>query len=116
MYYFSKVPCDKIACSKYTFRFSELLLEFSSCEDNSEILLESLDPLIEKSSFSPDSYQKQPVGGIAASQLCTWVQGVHRLHAKLQATLRPLQSRVTSMKASLAEYSDKLHHQENKVQ
>ena len=116
MYYFSKVPCDIIACSKYTCRFSELLLEFSSCEDNSEILLESLDPLIEKSSFSPDRYQKQPVGGIAASQLCMWVQGVHRLHAKLQATLRPLQSRVTSMKASLAEYSDKLHHQENKVQ
>lgn len=96
-------------------RFSELLLEFSSCEDNSEVLLESLDPLIEKPSFSPDSYQKQPVGGVAASQLCTWVQGVHRLHAKLQATLRPLQSRVTSMKASLLEYSDKLHLQENKV-
>ena len=99
----------------YFYRFSELLLEFSSCEDNSEVLLESLDPLIEKPSFSPDSYQKQPVGGLAASQLCTWVTGVHRLHAKLQATLRPLQSRVSSMKASLAEYSDKLHHQENKV-
>jgi hypothetical protein len=97
------------------YRFSELLLEFSSSEDNSEVLLESLDPLIEKPSFSPDSYQKQPVGGVAASQLCTWVTGVHRLHAKLQAALRPLQSRVTSMKASLAEYSDKLHHQENKV-
>ena len=99
----------------YIYRFNELLLEFSSCEDNSEVLLESLDPLIEKPSFSPDSYQKQPVGGLAASQLCTWVQGVHRLHAKLQATLRPLQSRVSSMKASLAEYSDKLQHQENKV-
>lgn len=99
----------------FVHRFSELLLEFSSCEDNSEVLLESLDPLIEKDTFSPDNYLKQPVGGKAASQLCMWVQGVHRLHAKLQATMRPLQSRVTAMKASLAEYSDKLYHQENKV-
>ena len=91
------------------------MLEFSSCEDNSEILLESLDPLIEKTSFSPDIYLEQPVGGKAASQLCGWVQGVHRLHNKLQTTLRPLQSRVASMKASLSEYSDKLYHQENKV-
>lgn len=96
-------------------RFSELLLEFSSCEDNSEVLLESLDPLIEKATFSPDNYLKQPVGGKAASQLCMWVQGVHRFHAILQATVRPLQSRVTAMKASLTEYSDKLYHQENKV-
>ena len=96
-------------------RFSELLLEYSGSEDNSEVLLESLDPLIEKPSFSPDWYLEQPVGGLAASQLCSWVQGVHRLHAKLQATLRPLQSRVVSMKASLSEYTDKLYHQENKV-
>ena len=93
-----------------------MLLEFSRCEDNTEVLLEALDPLIEKSTFSPDSYLKQPVGGKAASQLCTWVQGVHRLHAKLQATIRPLQSRVSSMKTSLTEYSDKLYHQENKVE
>ena len=96
-------------------RFSELLVEFSSCEDNSEVLLEFLDPLIEKPSFSPDNYLKQRDGGSAASQLCSWVQGVHGLHTKLQATLRPLQSRVSSMKSSLAEYSDKLHHLENKV-
>ena len=90
-------------------------MEFSSCEDNSEVVLEALDPLIEKPTFSPDSYLKQPAGGKAASQLCSWVEGVHRLHAKLQATLRPLLSRVTSMKTALTEYSDKLCHQENKV-
>ena len=33
----------------------------------------------------------------------------------LQGKLRPLQAKVTSMKASLSEYSEKLRHQEGKV-
>ena len=38
-----------------------------------------------------------------------------RLHMTLQGKLRPLQAKVTSMKASLSEYSEKLRHQEGKV-
>lgn len=33
----------------------------------------------------------------------------------LQGKLRPLQAKVTSMKVSLSEYSEKLRHQEGKV-
>ena len=39
----------------------------------------------------------------------------HRLHTTLQGKLRPLQAKMTSMKASRSEYSEKLRHQERKV-
>lgn len=96
-------------------RFRELLLEFSAHEENSETLLEVLDPMIMKPSFSAESFSRHPTVGLAASQLSMWVQGVLRLHSTLQTKIRPLQLRVANMKASLKEYSDKLKKEENKV-
>ena len=91
------------------------MLEFSAHEENSEVLLEALDPVIMKPSFSAESFSEHPTVGLAASQLCMWVQGVVRLHNSLQTKIRPLHLKVTNMKASLSEYSDKLKKEENKV-
>lgn len=91
-------------------------MEFSAHEENSEILLEALDPMIMKPSFSTESFSKHPTVGLAASQLAMWVQGVLKLHGTLQTKIRPLQLKVANMKASLAEYTDKLKKEENKVQ
>lgn len=96
-------------------RFRELLLEFSANEDHSETLLEVLDPMIMKPSFSAESFSRHPSVGVAASQLSMWVQGVVKLHSTLQTKIRPLLLKVTNMKASLKEYSDKLKKEENKV-
>jgi hypothetical protein len=96
-------------------RFRELLLEFSAHEEHSETLLEVLDPMITKPSFSAESLSKHPTIGLAASQLSLWVQGVVRLHSTLQTKIRPLQLKVASMSASLKEYSDKLKKEEHKV-
>ena len=55
-------------------RFRELLFEFSACEDNSEMLVEALDPLLER----PPGQLKSEGGGVAVAQLHSWVQGVLR--------------------------------------
>ena len=55
-------------------RFRELLLEFSACEDNSEVLLETLDPLLERLSLSPGQL-KNDGWGLDVTQLCIRVQG-----------------------------------------
>ena len=96
-------------------RFRELLLEFSAHEEHSETLLEVLDPMLIKPSFSAERFSQHPLVGLAASQLCGWVQGVVRLHSTLQTKIRPLQLKVANMKASLKDYSDKLKKEENKV-
>lgn len=93
-----------------------MLLEFSAHEEHSETLLEVLDPMLMKPSFSAESFARHPTVGLAASQLSLWVQGVVRLHSTLQTKIRPLLLKVTTMKASLKEYSDKLSKEENKVQ
>lgn len=90
-------------------------MEFSAHEENSETLLEALDPMIMKPSFSEESYSKHPLMGVAAAQLSLWVQGVARLHSTLQTKIRPLQLKVASIKASLGEYSEKLKKEDNKV-
>ena len=105
----------KIVPHMYYFRFCELLLEFGACEDNSDIVLEALDPLVEKPTFTPEHFTNH-TGGRSAPQLCAWIQGVHSLHTTLQTKIRPLQSKITTMKASLSEYSDHLNQQENKIQ
>ena len=68
-----------------------------------------------KPSFSAEEFSKHPIVGLAASQLCLWVQGIVRLHSTLQMKIRPLQLRITNMKASLSEYSEKLKKEDNKV-
>ena len=90
-------------------------MEFGACEDNSDIVLEALDPLVEKPTFTPEHFTHHS-GGRAASQLCAWIQGVRALHTTLQTKIRPLQSKITTMKASLSEYSEHLNQQENKIQ
>ncbi len=96
-------------------RFHELLLEFSACEENSEVLLESLESLIMKPSFSSESLSKHKTVGVAASQLYSWVEGVVHLHSILQTKIRPLQLKVKNMKSSLSEYSEKLKKEDHKV-
>ena len=95
-------------------RLCELLMEFGACEDNSEVVLEALDPLMQKPTFTPDHFT-QYTGGQAASQLCSWIRGVHSLHSTLQSKIRPLQSKMSTMQASLSEYTDRLKVQENKI-
>ena len=56
-------------------RFRELLFEFSACEDNSEMLVEALEPLLER---PPSGQLKSEGGGVAVAQLHSWVQGVLR--------------------------------------
>ena len=108
-----------IGCSTDPFsifcRFRELLLEYSGREDNSETLLEVLDPVVMKPSFSTESFAKHPIVGMAASQLSEWVQRVLKLHSTLQTKIRPLQMKVANMKVSWKEYSDKLKKEESKV-
>ena len=59
-------------------RFHELLLQ-SSAEDSSETILCALDPLIEKLlSNEAQLREKNPEGGLAAAQLCSWVHGMMR--------------------------------------
>ena len=91
------------------------MLEFSAHEENSETLLEVLEPMLTKPSFNASSFSKHPMVGLAASQLFKWVQGVLKLHSTLQTKIRPLQLKVANMKASLKDYSDKLKKEENKV-
>eukprot|EP00731_Ephydatia_muelleri_P027635 Em0019g508a len=58
--------------------FHELLLQ-SSAEDSSETILCALDPLIEKLlSNEAQLREKNPEGGLAAAQLCSWVHGMMR--------------------------------------
>ena len=96
-------------------RFRELLLEFSAQEDNSDALLEALDPINAKPTFTEENFAQHKTFGLAASQLCSWVQGVIGLHSTLQTKVRPLQARAQSMKSSLADFSDKLKKEEGKV-
>ena len=61
------------------YRFRELLLQSSESEENSETILCALDPLLEKlSSSEPQLREKNPEAGLAAAQLCSWVQGMIR--------------------------------------
>ncbi len=90
------------------------MAEFGECEDNSDIVIESLSPLLNKPTFDPQTYA-QLSGGEAAGQLCSWLCGVHSLHATLQTKTRPLQSKLSTMQASLGEYTDRLKAQENKI-
>ena len=89
-------------------------MEFGACEDNSEVVLEALDPLMQKPTFTPNHFT-QHTSGQAASQLCSWIRGVHSLHSTLQSKIRPLQSKMSTMQASLTEYTDRLKVQENKI-
>ena len=58
-------------------RFRELLLQSTESEDNSETILCALDPIMEKlSSNEAQMREKNPEAGLAASQLCSWVQGM----------------------------------------
>jgi len=97
------------------FRFCELLLEFSAHEDNSDALLEALDPINAKPTFTEENFAQHQNIGLAASQLCAWVQGVTSLHSTLQTKVRPLLARAQSMKSSLADFSDKLMKEQGKV-
>ncbi len=97
-----------------TDRFCELLMEYGACEDNSDLVLESLEPLMQQPTFSPQAFTQYP-GGKAAAQLASWVQGVHSLHSTLQTKIRPLQAKISTMQASLSEYTDRLKGQENKI-
>lgn len=117
------------------FRFCELLLDCSGCEEHSEVILESVVPLLGKPCLNQEQLASLP-GETAAVQLCAWVHGVARsvrewcqweglslstvslcrLHTTLQSKLRPLQLRMFSMKASLREYTEKLKNQEVKLQ
>lgn len=98
-----------------TYRFCELLMEFGASEDNSDVILEALNPLVDKPTFNSEEFS-QFTGGKGASQLCSWVQGVYSLHVTLQTKIRPLQSKIDNMNASLGEYSDHLQQQESKIQ
>ena len=97
------------------FRFCELLLEFSAHEDNSDTLLEALDPINAKPTFTQENFSQHQNFGLAASQLCAWVQGVTGLHSTLQTKVRPLLARAQSMKSSLVDFSDKLMKEQGKV-
>lgn len=90
-------------------------MEYSGREDNSETLLEVLDPVVTKPSFSAEGFAKHPTVGMAAAQLSEWVQGVLKLHSTLQTKIRPLQMKVANMKVAWKEYSDKLKKEESKV-
>ena len=56
-------------------RFKEMLMEFPSHQDMSEILLECLEPYIVRPRFNEESFGQWY---LAAAQLCSWVKGVER--------------------------------------
>jgi dynein heavy chain len=94
-------------------RFSEMLMEFSACQEISEILLDSLQPYILKPKFNEEFLGKFY---FAAGQLCCWVKGVESYHRMLQDNIRRLELRKSTVKASLQEYSEKLYQLQRKVQ
>ena len=96
-------------------RFRELLLSRSTMEDDSETIIESVNPILNRVGLSVDELSRHP-GGLAATQLLGWVQGVVRLHSILQSRVRPLNLRLESMSASLRECEEKLRLQEGKMQ
>ncbi len=77
--------------------------------------MEALDPINAKPTFTEENFAQHPGYGLAASQLCGWVQGVISLHSTLQTKVRPLQARAQSMKASLSDFTDKLTKEEGKA-
>ena len=96
-------------------RFQELLLGQSQIEDNSETILESVEPITSRVALSVDELGTYP-GGLAATQLLEWVQGVVKLHSILQTRVRPLEARLKTMSGSLQECEEKLRLQEDKMQ
>ena len=96
-------------------RFQELLLGQSQIEDNSETILESVGPITSRVAQSVDELGTHP-GGLAATQLLEWVQGVVKLHSILQTRVRPLEARLEAMSTSLKEGEEKLRQQEEKMQ
>ena len=96
-------------------RFIELLLGRSDMEENSETILESVNPFLNQVTPYVDDLCHQP-GGLAAEQLLGWVQGIVRLHSILQSQVRPLNVRLESTSTSLAECEKKLKRQEENMQ
>ena len=96
-------------------RFRELLLGRSTMEDDSETIIESVNPILNRVGLSVDELGHHP-GGLAATQLLGWVQGIVRLHSILQSRVRPLNLRLEGMSASLRECEEKLRLQEGKMQ
>ena len=96
-------------------RFRELLLGQTQTEDNSETILDSVGPIINQAGLSADNLGTYP-GGLAATQLLEWVQGIVKLHSILLSRVRPLEVRLESMSGSLHECEEKLRLQEDKMQ
>ena len=96
-------------------RFQELLLGKCQTEDNSETILSSVGPIASRVALSVDELGSHP-GGLAATQLLEWVQGVVKLHSVLQTRVRPLEARLDTMSVSLHECEEKLRLQEDKMQ
>ena len=96
-------------------RFIELLLGRSDMEEDSETILESVSPFLNRVTPSVDDLGHQP-GGLAAGQLLGWVQGIVRLHSILQSQVRPLNVRLENTSTSLTECEKKLKRQEENMQ
>lgn len=96
-------------------RFQELLLGCSQMEDNSETILESVAPIINRIAPSVDDLGSHP-GGLAATQLLKWAQSVVKLHSVLQTSVRPLEAKIKTMISSLRECEEKFKLQEDKMQ
>ena len=95
-------------------RFQELLLGSSQSESDSVTILASVDPIINRVAPSVDELGSYP-GGLAATQLLEWAQGVVKLHSLLETQVRPLEEKVAAMGSSLAECEEKLRQQEDKM-
>ena len=96
-------------------RFWQLLLEYDAHEGNSDTLLESLGPIKAQAVFLEENLAQHQTWGLAASQLCAWVQGVVNIHSILQTTVQPVRGKIADIKFSLSELSDKIRMEEHKV-
>ena len=95
-------------------RFQELLLGKSQSETDSRTILESVGSIVNRVAPSVDDLGVHP-GGLAATQLLEWVQGVVRLHSLLESRVRPLEEKMAAMTASLAECEERLRVQEERM-
>ena len=95
-------------------RFQELLLGKTQSETDSKTILESVGPIVNRVAPLVDELGTHP-GGLAATQLLEWVQGVVRLHSLLETRVRPLEERMGVMASSLAKCEEKLRQQEEKM-
>lgn len=96
-------------------RFQELLLGKSHSEADSVTILKLVKPTVDRLASSVDEYESYP-GGLAATQLLEWVRGVVKMHRLLENQVRPLESRMSEMTASLADWQVKLRKQGNKME